>query len=207
MPKFPEPPSASVLAATAAITETLQEGFPLWRIYFRSGMYPVEWNTFRNYGPTSSRFDHHVLPRRVQNRAILYGSKEGPTCFAEVFQDKRTIDTRTGDPWLVCFALARSVQLLDLSSNWTTQAGASMAINSGPRPRARRWSQTIYQAYPSIEGLWYCSSMDGNRPAAALYERAQSTLPSRPVFNRALADPAMARIIARIALRFGFDIV
>ncbi len=62
-----------------------------------------------------------------------------------------------------------------------------MAINSGRRDRARAWSQRVYEDYPAAEGLYYPSSMDANRPSVALYERAQDSLPSRPVFDRALA--------------------
>jgi hypothetical protein len=81
-----------------------------------------------------------------------------------------------------------------------------MAINSGPRARARRWSRAIYDAYPALEGLLYASSMDGNRPAVALYERADA-LPARPVFHRALADAAMTSVVAEAAAEFNFAVV
>jgi len=51
-----------------------------------------------------------------------------------------------------------------------------MALNSGPRPRARRWSAAIYDTYPHIGGLWYPSSMYGGTPAVALYERIEDAL-------------------------------
>lgn len=79
-----------------------------------------------------------------------------------------------------------------------------MAINSGPRPRARRWSQVIYEAYPAIEGLYYASSMNANRPAVMFYERARTALPERPLFHRALADPTLTAAIARAAQRFNY---
>ena len=100
--------------------------------------------------------------------------------------------------------LVRAVSLLDLTGSWPTRAGASMAINSGPRPRARRWSQAIYAAYPAVEGLYYASSLDANRPAVVLYERAASALPRRPTFHRALADPTLAAAIVRAARRFNY---
>jgi hypothetical protein len=126
------------------------------------------------------------------------------TCFAEVFQETRTIDRLRNDPWLVGFELVRAVSVLDLTGPWPTRAGASMAINSGPRPRARRWSQVIYAAYPAVEGLHYASSMDANRPAVVLYERAADALPSRPSFHRALADPTLTLAIVRAAQRFNY---
>jgi len=32
-----------------------------------------------------------------------------------------------------------------------------MAIGTGPRPRAQRWSRAIYDAYPDLDGLYYLS--------------------------------------------------
>ncbi|MGH7534109.1 MAG: hypothetical protein ACREMG_00845, partial [Gemmatimonadales bacterium] len=93
------------------------------------------------------------------------------------------------------------------TGKWPTRAGASMVINSGPRPRARRWSQRIYQAYPDVEGVWYASAMDGNRPVVALYERGRDAMPRRPAFHRALADPALDAIVLRAAERFNFGVI
>ncbi len=131
----------------------------------------------------------------------------GAILFAEVFQETRVIDTRRGDPWLVAFRLLRGVTLLELSGTWPTQAGASMAIHSGPRSRSRKWSQAIYKAYPRIEGLWYCSSMNANKPAVALYERAKSSLPEIPVFHRALADPTLSKIVQQAGADLGYLVV
>ncbi len=205
MSKFPEPPSAHDLAAIRSLSRVLPLGTRLWRIYFRGGTHPVDWNAFRYFGPTNSRFDHHLPPRAAQDRGILYAAMHGETAFAEVFQETRAINRRRGDPHLVAFDLSAQVRLLDLTGNWPTRAKASMAINSGPRPRARRWSQQIHAAYPDIAGLWYASSMDGNHPAVALYERALPAMPARPVFHRALADPALTPIVRRAALKFEYD--
>ena len=135
---------------------------------------------------------------------MLYSAETALTCFAEVFQGTRAIDRRRDDPWLACLELVRAVSLLDLTGSWPTRAGASMAINSGPRPRGRRWSQAIYAAYPAVEGLYYASSLDANRPAVMLYERAASALPSRPTFHRAVADPTLTAAIVRAARRFNY---
>jgi hypothetical protein len=205
--KFPEPPAPRELAAVAPVTRLLARGTRCWRIYFRGGPHATAWNTFRGFGPTSARFDHHLPPPRSQTRQVLYTAENAATCVAEVFQDSRTIDRRRRDPWLAGFELARSVRLLDLRSTWPTQAGASMAINSGPRSRARRWSQAIYDAYPRVDGLYYASSMNANQPAIVLYERATDSLPARPVFHRALADAAMTTAIVRAAARFNYAVV
>ena len=81
------------------------------------------------------------------------------------------------------------LQLLDLTGTWPTAAGASMAIASGPRARARRWSQAIHSAFPGVDGLLYCSSMNANQPCVALYERARKAMPASPLHNRLLTDP------------------
>ena len=138
---------------------------------------------------------------------MLYAAPDPATCFAEVFQDTRTIDRRRNDPWLVAFALLRPVTLLDLTGPWPTRAGASMTINAGPRPRARRWSQAIYDAYPHLEGLYYASSMNANRPALVFYERAADSVPTRPLFHRALADAGLTAAVARAAAQFNYAVV
>jgi hypothetical protein len=124
-----------------------------------------------------------------------------------VFQATRTVDRNDRAPVLVCFELARDVVLLDLTGAWVTRAGGSMAIHSGSRARARRWSGAIYGAFPTIDGIAYCSSMDANRPAYAFYERASSSMPTDPTLNRALADPALTRIVNNAAKRFSFVVV
>ena len=100
--------------------------------------------------------------------------------------------------------LTRDLVLLDLRATFPTRAGASMAINTGPRPRAQRWARAFYEAY-EIDGLLYPSSMYGNQPAVALFERSQSALPHAPKFHRALADPALQRRLAATARDIRYD--
>ena len=208
MAKFPGPPPAGQLAAhLPPDLKVLPPGTILWRIYYRGGSHPTAWNRFRHWGPVpTGRFDHHESPAQRQTRGVLYGGLRVYTCFAEVFQDSRTIERSRNRPWLVGFELTRNVSLLDLTRAWPTKAGASMAINSGRRDRARAWSLRVYEDYPAIEGLFYASSMDGNRPAVALYERAQAALPVRPLFHRALADPGLNGAVARAALLFNYGV-
>jgi hypothetical protein len=166
------------------------------------------WNAFRSFGPVASaRFDHHLLVPTSPERRILYATTGGLTCIAEVFQATRTIDATSRAPWLVSFDLATEVHLLDLTSTWPTAAGASSAINSGPRTRARQWSRMIYEAYPTLHGLWYASSMYGNAPAIALYERGEIALPSAPSFHRALDDPALYRSVRNLARTIRYKLV
>ena len=123
----------------------------------------------------------------------------------KVFQDSRAIDRRARDPWLVAFRLQHKLQLLDLTGTWPTRAGASMAINTGSRFRAQRWSRVIYEAYPYLHGLYYSSSMHANQPAIALYERAKDTgaLSAQPLFHRSLSDPSLLTTLRNAATDLG----
>lgn len=209
MAKLPEPPGADALAArTPPEVRVVASGTLLWRLYFRGGAHPTTWSRFRSFGPTpAGRFDHHEPPPRGQERAILYAALAGPTCLAEVFQDTRVVDRRRSEPWLVAFELARPLELLDLTGAWPTRAGASMALATGPRPRARRWARAIYAAYPQIHGLLYPSSMDASRPALALFERARPALPRQPRLHRALAEPPLLVPVRSAAARLGYRVV
>jgi hypothetical protein len=202
--KLPEPPRP---LTTPPETKLISAGTRLWRIYQRGGKYPASFGDFRFFGPTGSRFDHHEPPPRLQAHGIFYAADDPTTCLAETFQVTRVIDRNAGDPWLVGFETAIDLTLLDLTGAWPTRAGASMAINSGPRPRARRWSQAIYGAYATVVGLWYASSMHANQPSVALYERAARAVPGAPSFHRALSDPAILRRVDAAAVRLGYRLV
>jgi len=207
--KLPEPPPPTDLAArVTAEIKTIPAGTTLWRVYFRGGSHPMAWNQFRSHGPMpSGRFDHHGGQPNDPRRAILYAAVEGPTCFAEVFQVARVINRHRRDPWMAGFCTTAALDLLDLTGNWPTRAGGSMAINTGPRPRAQRWARAIHAAYPAIHGILYPSSMDANRPALALFERALSAIPTHPRFNRALAELPLLIPISNAAARFGYAVV
>src|SRR5262245_40391923 len=197
MAKLPAPPRRLAIPAAARV---LPEGTMVWRIYFAAGPHPTAWRDFRWFGPTAARFDHHDAPPHVQSRGVLYGAAEPITCIAEVFQATRTIHRSARSPWLVAFATEAKLKLLDLTGTWPTKAGASMAIGSGPRPMARRWSRAIYEGYPDVDGLWYASSMYANRPALALYERGRAALPAAPSFHRALSDAALLQRLSSAAV-------
>lgn len=207
MVKLPEPPPVAALARFTPMLRVLPAGTSLWRIYFRGGAHPATWNQFRRYGPVAtSRFDQHQTPAHAQERGILYAALHGQTCVAEVFQHLRIIEREASNPWLVGFALAADLTLLDLTTVWPTAAGASMAISTGSRSRARRWSVAIYEAYPEVQGLFYPSSMNANQPAVALYERAGDALPPSPKFHRALSDPILFTPIVKVARSLNYQI-
>ena len=200
MQRLPSPPWRF---AVSAIVQLLPAGTRLWRIYFR-GRHAASWGSFRAFGPTASRFDHHTRPKRVHpSRKILYATN-GPhaieTALAEVFQDTSHIDRHTDKPRLAAFELTADVELLDTGGKWPVRAGGGMAINSGSRRRAQDWSRAIYRNYSAIEGIAYPSSLT-NEPCVALYERAEhAVLAATPIFDRSLAD---RRLLAPLTVTAG----
>lgn len=207
MAKLPYP-QAPLSPLQATDIRILPAGAGLWRVYFAGGDHPALWDEFRAVGPLgTARFDHHLPPPRRQDRAILYAAEQGPTCFAEAFQRARAINRTRKEPWLVSFALARDVRLLDLAGDWPTRAGASQAISTGPRSRAREWSRAVYEAYPDVEGLSYPSSMLGRTTAVALYERCRDAVGSGPIVHAPLTHLGLQAPLQRIAVRLGYRLV
>jgi hypothetical protein len=141
-----------------------------------------------------------------QSRAVLYCAPDVDTCAAEVFQATRRIDRIRDAPGLVVLALREAVTLLDLRGTFATTMGASTAIHSGPRSRARAWARELYEAYPDLQGLYYGSSMNGHAPAVALNERAQHAMPQQPQFHRALNDDMLVETLQQIALRLSYGL-
>lgn len=211
MAKLPAtPPSTNELRELGAETRRVSTDDVLLRIYRRGGEHPTNWDTFRNFGPLNARFDHHPdsdTPKNHPGHAIYYAATHLTTCLAEVFQDTRVINTARRVPWLVAFEPSRPLELLDLTGTWPTRAGASMKINTGPRPYARTWSRGFYEAFRSIDGIVYPSSMHANEPAVALYERARDTLPEQPLDQRPLRDPALLGDIKRSAVALNYDVI
>lgn len=210
MPKLPNPPGLEKLKSIGPEIVVLSAGTLLFRIYFRGGEHPGRWDEFRSFGPlASARLDHHPdeEPRLHEAYGILYAASEIKTCVAEVFQEKRTVDPRAREPWLAGFSLSEELTLLDLTGGWPTRAGASMNINSGPRPKSRRWSRAIYAAYPEVTGLLYASSMHANQPAAALYERAAKAIPDTLDLHVPLSHPGLTGGLEQMAEELGYDLL
>jgi hypothetical protein len=49
--------------------------------------------------------------------------------------------------------------------------------------------------------------MHANRPALALTDRARPAIPPRPEFHRPLADPALLRMLEKVAFDLGYGLV
>jgi RES domain len=208
--KFPNSPGAAQLARIRPALQTLPSGTRLARVYYRAGRYPMAWNGFRFFGPVNARWDHHLTgaaaEAQLQNRGIYYTANDAKTCLAETFQSTRRIDRAFNSPWLVVFETASPLQVLDLTGDFATRMGASMAIHSGNRGRARGWARDLYEAFADFQGIQYSSSMNGGAAAFALNERAQKVplFGTHPLFHRALADDVMLDPLKHAALALGY---
>jgi hypothetical protein len=179
-------------------------------VYYAARRYPIAWNTFRYFGLLNARWDHHAPTATgaagAQGRGIYYAALDAKTCLAEVFQMTRRVDRAFQSPWLAVFEIAQSVLGVDLTGDFATRMGASMAIHSGSRDRARGWARDLYDAFPDIQGIRFASSMSGGAPAFALNERAlrSSLFPPHPLFHRALADDVMLDPLKHAAQALGY---
>lgn len=210
MAKFPNSPGIAALSALIPAIHVLPAGSTLARVYYARSPYPQSWNQFRYVGPLNSRWDHH-LPNvdgnpRAQERGIYYAAADAKTCLAEVFQATRSIDRVFQAPRLAVFETQAMLKLLDLTGDFATRMGASMAIHSGHRGRARGWARDLYDAYPQAQGILYAASMAGGTPAMAFNERALKVpfFPAHPEFHRALEDDALSDPLKHAARGLGY---
>lgn len=180
---------------------TLGTDTMLGRIFFRASTHPSEWNTFRHFGPTTARFDHHPEPPgHHPDHAVLYAAPSLvdargkqmsalETALAECFRDTGVIDAHTFDPYFVLFQPRRPLRLLDLADcPWVTLAGGNAAISSGPRDASRAWARAIAAHYEAddLDGVLYtCSNVPRSR-SVCLWESAASALPDRPALHEPL---------------------
>lgn len=199
---------------------TLHSGLLVGRIFFAGGDHPTSWNTFRTYGPTSSRFDHHPPPPKDHPvRGILYaaplvtdvdGEIVSPldTALAEVFGPVGVVDTKLAEPHFVGFRLSRDVTSLDLvDSNWVTVAGATASLFSGPRTGTRDWARAIYRHYTNpLDGLFYGSSNMPRGRSIAFFERARDALSHADVLLPLSAAGLRADLEAACS-RLGFGLL
>lgn len=184
-------------------------GTPFGRIFFAGGAHGTSWSTFRSWGPTTSRFDHHDLdpPQHYRDRGVMYVAPAvpGPTgevypalklCLAECFRDTGVVNLDRDRPYFAVFETTRELRFLDLAdTDWVLEAGANGAISSGPRDRAREWAQAIYTHYSGIDGLIYPSSNAPQARNVALWERAADALPARPTLHMPLDDVGLRTAI------------
>ena len=208
MTKVPKHPDLERLESTDPEWRRIEAGDELWRLYFRGGEHPSLWNQFRTVGPTDARFDHHIDDRPDTARAVMYLALSPVTCLAEVFQKTRTIHRTHKKPALVGFAVTSSLNLLDLTGEFPTRIGASMALMTGSRSVGRNWARALHALYPDAQGFAYPSSMHANAVAMVLNERTDpaEALPRSPGFHKTLDDPGMITLLKNAARRLGYVI-
>jgi len=210
MAKFPHSPGADAIARVPPAVRLIPKGTRVARVYYSRSRHPLTWNEFRHFGPLDSRWDHHLPDAAgaptTQARSIYYAATDAKTCLAEFFQHTRRIDRAAQSPWLVIFELAESLELIDLTGDFATRIGASMAIHSGARARARTWARDIYDAFPSAHGILYSSSMNGGEPALALTDRTEKrdVFSPHPLLHRALADDVLIDALKDAADKLGY---
>jgi len=203
---LPAPDPAKIAATPPKAVElvTLSAGTRLLRIHPLGGGHPIQWNEFRSWGPTGSRFDHHIPPAHIQGRAIAYltyGDEAFTAAVAEYFQDASgagvaPINSVLKAPNMSVFELGSDLTVLDLDGGWITRARGNQAIRTGSRSRSRQWSREIYAHHTGvIQGLAYSSSIWGPGNCVALWETALPAIPQRPIASRQLSDAAMDRYL------------
>ena len=158
MAKFPNSPGIAALSALVPALRTMPAGSTLARVYYSRGKHPQVWNQFRYFGPLNSRWDHQVCNEgapRVQSRGIYYAAADAKTRLAEAFRVARRIDRVFQAPWLVVFETLAPLKVLDLTGDFATRMGASMAIHSGSRRRARGWARICMR--PILKSKAFCT--------------------------------------------------
>jgi hypothetical protein len=212
MAKLPLPPAD--LAAVGIRPEelrTIAVTAVWWRIHDVGTQPATPWNQLRYFGPLGLRFEPHEPPPRMHgDRAVWYAAATPRTALAEVFQRTRVV-RRAPNRYLASARLSREVALLDVTGDvghgaWSTRAGASMALATGRHDYSSAWARAICAAFPELDGIAYRAAMEGGL-AVALFHPARDAMPTAPVSNRSLADPAMAPRLAAACDGIGYELV
>lgn len=207
MVKLPLPPSPEELLFPTEHLRVVATDVVLWRVHRTSGDHTVAWDKLRYWGPASTmRFDPHVPPPHVQDRAVSYTALGIPTALAEVFQRTRVVNTRRGTPYLTAWSPARPLTVLDLTGAWPIQADASYTLNGGRRDRCRAWARAIHAARPDLDGLWRHSSMTGG-DAVTLFTHAADSFPARPLMSLPLDHPGLRGHLLAAAAQIRYRVV
>jgi hypothetical protein len=212
--RLPAPDLAAIKAAVPRLRGkgkevlVLKPGDKFVRVHRVAGTRLAAWNQFGYWGPTKSRFDHHLPSPSDRERGILYAARASTSftaAIAEHFGDDSgagvgPIDPLLHSPTMTLFTITEEIPLLDLDSGWVTRAGGHQAIKTGPRDAARAWARAIYDFHrDKVLGLAYGSSVWGPGRCIALWETARDILPSDPNWSRLMSDPALGSAIAKAA--------
>jgi len=205
--KLPLPPPAEQLRYQPEHLHERDADDVLWRVHRTAGAHVVDWNQLRYWGPSASmRFDPHEPPARIQDRGATYTALAVPTALAEVFQQRRVINTRRGTPYLTGWKPPRPLTLLDLTGSWPIYAGAAHVINTGRRDYCRAWARAIHTAWPKLDGLRHLSAMTGGE-AVTLFTHAADSFPARPLLSLPLDHPGLRASLLDAAAQIAYRVV
>ena len=206
MVKLPLPPAPEELKREDSDFAALAEHTVLWRLHRTAGENVTAWTSCGSGDrrtPASTRMSRRPI---CQDRGVTYAALDIATCLAEVFQDRRVIDTARGAPYLTAWRPTRALHLLDLAGRWPIRNGASHLLNTGPHDLCRSWSRTIFSRWPDLDGLWHISAMTGEAEVT-LFTATRDTFPARPLFSRPMSDPGTRGWIVAAAARIGYDVI
>jgi hypothetical protein len=213
MARLPQPPPPADLKSLLRSTDDIiavHRATRLVRIFAAGGQHRQRWNSFRYSGPLPhARFDPHPPGGGGgKDHGVLYFGLSVRTSIAEVYQSSSIVDRSTRRPHLVVFRPVRTLCLLDLTGLWPTRAGASQEISSGAKLITQAWARAIRAAHPSLDGLWYRSSMDSGDPAICLWDPpAGSSLPVTPEVLLPLDYPGLDLPLARICADLNYTLL
>lgn len=208
MVKLGKAPAPEELQAEDSDWYELDPATVLWRVHRSAGFNVVPWNALRYWGPSAARFDPHepTLGARDQDIGVSYTATDVPSALAEVFQDRRVVNATRQVPYLTAWRPVRSLRLLDLTAKWPVRNGASHAINTGRHDLCRAWARSIYERWPTVDGLLHTSAMAGN-PCVCLWTAAGDSFPPAPTFSRPLADPGLRLLVESATAQIGFRLI
>jgi hypothetical protein len=210
---LPDPPSPDELRRIGIRDEELR-GIDTtetwWRVHRTEGAHVQAWNAFRRFGPVL-RFDPHPPPRSEHpDRAVWYGASTPGAALAEAFQVDRTIDRRSGRPYLTGLSFTRALSVLDLAVDsagaWVTRAGGTFAISTASHAVTQRWARAVVEAFPQLDGVRYNSRFAGP-PCVALFAPARSAMPAQPLVSLPLTHPDLGARLAAAVRRIGYQII
>jgi hypothetical protein len=209
--KFDLPPDVEDLAQRGFTPRVVPAGTALWRVHTSRGPHALPWNEPRRYGP-KSRFDPHPPPvGDSSDVGVLYTATTLATCLAEVFQHTRVVDRSHGRPVATSWLTTRDLTLIDLQGQAALRLGAADAINGeAPRALTQAWARALVAAFPTVDGFWHRSAMDGGDCACLVTgpsADATTALPADPDFSRALDEGRMVSAVAQAAGLIGFAVI
>jgi len=206
VPKVPATPPAKFTLNTEHV-RTFQD--PLWRVFRTEGPHALAWNELRHYGPAKGmRFDPQPPPAQIYpDIGVMYAATRSFTALGEVFQATRVIDRSMGGATIAAWVPSRSLDLLDLTSNWPVLNGAAAAMMMGSKANTQAWARAIHEQYgDGIDGLYHQSSIN-NEPMITLFSGTEhvSAFPTRVSFSALLSDTTADEIVAQATKKLGYS--